>query len=57
MKESITPLSQKYYRDRVSAHLNEGMTLVAAEEAADMDLLEWSRPLDLPLPPASEWEE
>jgi len=49
--------SKVYHRERVLHYMvEEGMLEADAIEAADMDLLEWSKPLPLPKLSADAWE-
>lgn len=55
--ERVSPQAAAYHKSRIEFHQVQGMSLTQAEDAADMDLLEWSKPLELPDPPMSHWFE
>lgn len=40
----ISPLANRFYNDRLSDYLNQGLSPLDAAERADMDLLQWSNP-------------
>lgn len=54
-KETIGPKAQKVYDKAFCDALEQGLPLDECELHADMVLLEWSQPIDLPDAPASAW--
>lgn len=48
MRETVSPAAKKYYNERLMHYIRQGDRPGEAAEKADMDLLEWSKPLDIP---------
>lgn len=48
MPERVSEQAQSYYADRFITYLEQDKTPGEAAELADLDLLEWSQPLELP---------
>lgn len=53
--ERVSPEAVAFYHEQLEHYKALGLPAEEATECADLDLLEWSRPLDLPGAPASEW--
>ncbi len=49
--DTVSSTAATFHRERFKRYIKEGFSVVDAEEAADMDLLEWSKPLDFPANP------
>jgi len=58
MREHVTEVATKYHHQQTLLHMVEGG--LSEEDAimqADLDLIEWSKPLPLPDAPESAWWE
>ncbi len=54
--EYVTSAANSYYKSRYDMYTLNGFTADEAEERADLDLIEWSKPLPLPEPTdINEW--
>lgn len=50
MQSKVSIAAKEYYNERLLHHIRAGDRPGEAAEKADMELLEWSKPLDIPIP-------